>query len=195
MNFRVIFKMQEASRAQWDSLMQNLERQAEELAEFLGEVAIDSAHEVVQRTFEGEGQNPEIGSNRWVELAPRTIFERVMEGYGEGPILVRTGELRDSLTDESHPLAVVERTKIGKRYEVKMGTTNPRFDPLQMGAPSSNLPSRPMWPVGASEEAFIRILENRLVRDVTFHMEGRGGALNQPSGPGRSFPLLGSGGP
>lgn len=66
----------------------------------------DSLARAERRQFKSEGN---YGSAGWAPLAPRTVRERQRLGYGgEHPILVRTGDLRDSLTVRPFGVDVVE---------------------------------------------------------------------------------------
>lgn len=120
---------------------------------------IGEAYAVILDAFESEG----IGADRWHELAAYTVYERLRLGFpGEHPILVRTGALRASLTDETS-LALEER-RAGD-CSATIGTSDPRFIWHQEGTP--NMPARPMWPVEGSayERAFLESIE-RLVAEL-----------------------------
>lgn len=55
------------------------------------------------------------GYTEWAPLAPSTIRDRMRKGYGQGPTLVRTGELRDSLTKRHAPGNIFEVEKLSLR--------------------------------------------------------------------------------
>lgn len=81
----------------------------------------------IMRNFAAEGR-----PDHWAPLKPATIVDRQRQGFGAGPILVRTGKLKRGF-----------RFKWGPRsYQV----SNSRFYFLyhQDGAPDANLPARPM---------------------------------------------------
>jgi hypothetical protein len=133
----------------------------------IGKEGLKRAVEMVANTFKGEGSNPAIGSEHWAELAPRTLRERVSEGYGVGPILVRSGRLRDSLTVRVSPYSVRDEISSPSGwYTGYLGTNDPHFERLQTGSSADNLPARPMWPIGASEKKFVDDLTTRLLKKL-----------------------------
>ncbi len=67
----------------------------------------------------------------WVALARRTLIEKARLGFGNQPILVRTGTLRDNFKQE-----------ITNTY-VRVFNPTPYFEYHQLGAPP-NLPRRRM---------------------------------------------------
>ena len=151
---------------QLNSTLDKLEKVLTSLPEQLGDFAMDVARMTVLETFEGEGANPILGSPVWHPLADLTIEERLYLGYNAGPILVRSGLLRDSLTDPNDAGYVLDK-KVGKGlYSGIMGTRDTRFERLQLGDYFANLPERPMWPVGSAEMRFVEMLTKELVREV-----------------------------
>lgn len=53
----------------------------------------------IDRQFRSEGSTAGFP---WRPLAPATIRDRVRKGFPPGPILQRTGDLRDSLVESNH---------------------------------------------------------------------------------------------
>lgn len=94
--------------------------------------------EMVPEVFEREGPG-------WRRLARRTIVERLKEGYPPGPILQRTRDLFQELTDKSHPKHV-EVVKVGKEARIEIGGSSVKFLENQQGVAVNNLPARPMIP-------------------------------------------------
>lgn len=95
--------------------------------------------EMIPRTFEQEGPN-------WKPLAPRTIKERIEQGYsGANPILIRSGDLFQELTQKTHPKHV-EIVKVGKTARIEVGGSSDKFKENQLGVPVEGIPSRPMIP-------------------------------------------------
>lgn len=94
---------------------------------------------MIPRTFQQEGPN-------WKPLAPRTVQERIAQGYsGSNPILVRSGDLLQELTQKTHPKHV-EIIKTGKYARIEIGGSSDKFKENQKGVPSESIPSRPMIP-------------------------------------------------
>ncbi len=112
--------------------------------------ALGSAMYTIKERFEAEGPP------QWKELAPLTRRLRTVLGYEPAhPILVRTGELRDSLIDYNHPLNIHRIRDLVKGPSGVLGTKDPRFLDLQWGTTleGGNIPARWMWPgLGSQEE-------------------------------------------
>ena len=87
---------------QINELLRRLRRKMGDLTpvmEEIGELIVSS----VQENFNRGGRYSEPGSwrggnKKWKELAPSTIRERERQGYWPGQILVRTGDLKESIT-------------------------------------------------------------------------------------------------
>lgn len=80
------------------------------------------------------------GSANWDELAASTQEQRRAHGYGpDDPILIQSRDLLKSLVpgDPSNILTVLPDG-------VDAGTSLPKAAPLHFGAPSKNLPARPI---------------------------------------------------
>lgn len=130
--------------------------------------AILSVEQYLADVFEAEGDMAGITSGPWAPLADATVAKRrwlMMEhklarGVGpEHPILVRTGELRGSMTgrgvgSEQH---VIETTDLGAHHvQGKVGTMNYKFELHQKGEP--HMPKRPIWPEEADQPRLIEYL-------------------------------------
>ena len=93
--------------------------------------------EEIAKLFESEGA--EAGG--WVGLAASTARQRAQQGYGAyHPILVRSGELRDSLINANHRLAC-EMVSPRAWY---VGTQVDYAVYHQSRAPRTKIPRRPM---------------------------------------------------
>lgn len=94
---------------------------------------------MIPRVFQREGPG-------WVPLARRTQKERELMGYNpQHPILKRTGDLLQELTQKSHP-AHVEVITVGKNARIEIGGSSEKFVQNQMGDRGMNLPTRKMIP-------------------------------------------------
>ena len=73
--------------------------------------ALDAAAASIEREAKreiGTYQRSDMGPySPWQELAPATKADRVRQGFSENDPLLRTGELRDSLSHETHGLEAV----------------------------------------------------------------------------------------
>lgn len=101
--------------------------------------------ELHARVFETEGT---AGRGAWAGLSARTIAQRVRLGYGRGPILQRTGALKDHVL--STPAKI---TRKGDGYELRIQPKKnvagiPKYHALAMGLAENNLPGRPMVTIG-----------------------------------------------
>lgn len=81
----------------------------------------------VEQSFETEGAAS--GAGRWKPLAPKWARQKAILHPGQG-ILVATGQMKASLTDEGHPLAL--RRRRGKRHFV-FGSRDPKVKIHQEG--------------------------------------------------------------
>lgn len=82
------------------------------------------------------------GFGGWAPLAPRTIAERVRLGFGPGPKLVRTGQLRAHVLSAA---PVVRRTAGGYELRIRPGDSVggvPKYAANARG--TDRIPARPM---------------------------------------------------
>lgn len=93
---------------------------------------------MIPNTFKAEGPG-------WKRLSRRATTARIAAGFRPGPILYRTGELFDELTDRTHPRHV-EIIKVGKYARVEIGASSVKFLENQQGIAAKHLPARPMIP-------------------------------------------------
>ncbi len=77
----------------------------------------------------------------WPSLAPATLRDRSRLGFAPGPILIRTGRYRNSITTKSRGYTKYLRRKSG--WTLEIGSRHKHVQPLELGAPSRNLPARP----------------------------------------------------
>ena len=80
----------------------------------------------VKRQFETEGA---AITGKWQSLSSRTIAQRIAMGYGSGPILQRTGQLKSSF-----------KQKLLTKNRLIIGTDNKYFPHHQMG--TKEIPQR-----------------------------------------------------
>lgn len=92
----------------------------------------------IEKLFESEGSYSGTG---WVGLSEATAKDRVRKGYGAyHPILVRSGDLRDSLIDANHRLACEMVSPRAWHIGTQVGYAVYH----QSRAPRTRLPRRPM---------------------------------------------------
>lgn len=117
---------------------------------------IRAAHAEV---FRSEGA---AGRGRWSALAPSTLAERQRLGFGPGPILVRTGGLRD------HVLSAPARiTRRGNTVELRIQPAAvvdgvPKYAANALG--TDRIPARPMVALGPAASARVTSVVSRALR-------------------------------
>lgn len=87
------------------------------------------------RTFEAEGR-----PRKWQPLQPATIADRQRKGFGPGPILVRSGALKSSLTSAGDSNQIL---KVGSK-SLQYGSKLIYFRTHQHGDSNRNIPARVM---------------------------------------------------
>ena len=76
---------------QLDRMITNVSELPKDLTPYWKEVRT-VVQEAIAKNFEGEGR-----ANTWQELSERTVLDRLSQGYDEGPIGVRDGNMKTSL--------------------------------------------------------------------------------------------------
>lgn len=100
--------------------------------------------------FDYEGDLFDRASDGWPVLAWSTVRDRIRRGYdGEHPILERTGQLRQSVTQRMAPGNVFQAT----RNQLVVGTYDPIAKYHQYG--TSRMPPRPIVGVTRNRRAAI----------------------------------------
>jgi hypothetical protein len=157
-----------ANRSEVEAMLDRVADIGERLGPLILDEGMNFAHEVVLDIFRGEGTSGIVGGAAWASLKKYTQLERTRLGFPpEHPILFRTGSLLDALVDEGSPDNVFEITHVGPgHWRAMLGTTDTRFEELQVGDASRNLPARPMWPVGDAETRFVGALNERVMKLV-----------------------------
>jgi len=130
----------------------------------------DSVREQFDDNFRLEGR----GNRRWAALRPRTVRERVRQGYGGShPILQRTGKYRRSFTQRS---AAYERVfSSANGWGMEMGSNDSRVDELEGGRPpgSPDMAARPVTNL-------TRPQETRVGQAIDRVLEQMAAAMNRP---------------
>lgn len=99
----------------------------------------------------------EPAGNPWAPLAPSTIDDRVSQGFGEGPIQIRTGELAGYFDDAQ---SAIIATQIGVQMkwpgELAQGDRLPyKVWSAQYGNARTGAPPRPVMGLTVSDAAEI----------------------------------------
>lgn len=88
---RIEVRVEMLGELQLESIFNNVEQVPEDFSPVFHQM-IDDFFENNKETFDSEGPG-------WEPLKPSTIRDRKSKGFPAGPILVRTGKLRASLTE------------------------------------------------------------------------------------------------
>lgn len=118
------------------------------------------------------------GGEKWPPLAPWTQEERASLGFAPShPILVRSGDLKRTLTDPNHPLNLTDISTHGgysyiERISIELGSLDDRFPILHAGGISDEgyyIPARPMTILGDQaisrlHDTIIFVIEERWER-------------------------------
>jgi hypothetical protein len=99
----------------------------------------------------------------WPRLSEVTIRIRLAEGFGAGPILVRTGDYKRSWTDPTHPQHVHELRQSTSHWSVEEGSEHALAGKHELG--DGKTPARPASHVTvAGEERISRVIDAGLKR-------------------------------
>jgi len=118
----------------------------------------------IEQIFEREGPG-------WAPLARSTVAERQRLGFpGRRPILRRSGSLLAALTEPTNAGHVLDIVRVGQGTTMLYyGTRDVRFQPLQRGLVTHNLPARPMLPVDYPEVQ--GALDDLMRESLTAHLD------------------------
>lgn len=97
--------------------------------------------EIMQKSFE---KNFSQGGSNWKPLSPSTISDRLRKGYNSGPILVRTGNLKDEVTSLRGKVTTASK-EVRMEWgidQIRAGKEKAKFFTHQKGR--GNIPARPM---------------------------------------------------
>jgi len=113
--------------------------------------------EIMQSSFEKNFSSQ--GRPRWKALSEETIEDRLRKGFGSGPILTRTGNLRDEITSLKGKVSLgVKEALIRWGIDDLRSEEKAKFGAHQLGKGrgGQNLPQRQM--IGFHEEDRERII-------------------------------------
>lgn len=105
------------------------------------------------RTFKAQGR-----PSRWQPLTPATIADRKRQGFGAGPILIRSRRLVNSLTRKGSPGLVLRARPRSLQYT----STVPYFGVHQDGG--GDIPARIMLQLQKQDNAQISRIFNTYIR-------------------------------
>jgi hypothetical protein len=99
----------------------------------------------------------------WPRLSEVTIRIRLAQGFGAGPILVRTGDYKRSWVDPTHPAHVHELRQSSSHWSVEEGSEHAFTAKHELG--EGKTPARPARNVTvAGEERISRVIDAGLRR-------------------------------
>lgn len=115
-------------KADFRSAIKRLDKIAKGYEDFKIPLKQSEAYQLkqVQRNFATEGKTI---ANGWAKLKRSTIRDRIRKGYGAGPILKRTGKLKNSIARKSltkDRLAVGSNVTYFKYHQIGTGKMSKR---------------------------------------------------------------------
>ena len=121
--------------------------------------------EAIRQGFAQNFETESAGGTPWAALAPSTVAQRLLLGYGAGPILQRTGSYRDAFTQATNPDHVSEIEYSGGVTTLSEGSSHPLTPFLEMG--TGKMPARPVLELSRSainevSEAFDKMVSGIL---------------------------------
>lgn len=116
------------------------DRLARAAAEMQGPMA--QAAEIVSKAIDNNFATESAAGDAWPPLAPKTIEQRLKQGYGAGPILQRSHDLRGSMKAGSDN----ESAEVGPSEDIPYAWTH------EAGDPSRNIPARPFLRITVADE-------------------------------------------
>lgn len=104
-------------------------------------------HDRAKARFGGQGDDV---SGAWAQLSPYTIADRLAKGYGEGPILHRTGALEQYVTTSPGEITASDvAVTLQTPMPAEDATLAVKFAVHQKGSRRNKTPARPM--IGINE--------------------------------------------
>lgn len=144
---------------------------------FLREDVSRYFEEDISGRFEAEG---DAKSGEWAPLSEATIEIRNALGFGEGPINVRTGELKEHVTEDREFFAGVEWTEMQIPGQTQDAVIAQKLSTAQRGSNSNPIPQfgpTPARPVLAADEAdLMKVMEMFVVHIEALLISGGFGA-------------------
>lgn len=101
---------------------------------------LEPMQEAIRQGFEQNFETESAGGAPWAALAPSTIAQRLLMGYGAGPILQRTGTYHDTFTQAANGDHVSEIEYSSGITTLSEGSSHPLAAFLEMG--TSKMPAR-----------------------------------------------------
>jgi len=125
----------------------------------------------INRGFADNFRNEQAGDEApWLSLRPFTIAQRKKKGFGPGPILVQTGQYRDSFVKRSSPGHVEKFTGTRTGWRLESGSQDYRVGTLEYGGTNSMgrfVPPRPAsFLSDASEERVFDAIDSIVDRVI-----------------------------
>ncbi len=124
--------------------------------------------EVIRRGFAENFANESAGDIApWQQLSPRTIIERINQGYpGDHPILVRSGAYRASFVEANAPGHVEDVSITASGFTLEVGSSDDRADILEYGL--GNIPERPVTILSSAFENEIGLAFEEVLSRLLF---------------------------
>lgn len=127
---------------------------------------VSAIQQAICEEFERNFTSESDAGLSWPRLSEVTIRIRLAQGYGAGPILVRTGDYKRSWVDPTHPAHVHELRQSSKHWSVEEGSEHAFTAKHELG--DGKTPARPASHVTvAGQERISRVIDLGLTRILT----------------------------
>lgn len=135
------------------------------IAGFLKNFVVGYLQRAAAERFDMEGDE---ASGKWVPLKQSTIRIRAEQGFGAGPINVRTGELREFVTNNQGSIGI----DVGATLEWPTGLPEGadlmyKYRVAQTGTMSGRVPARPVVGMSFRDMAAINVLLGGFINTAT----------------------------
>jgi hypothetical protein len=122
---------------------------------------VSAIQQAICEEFERNFTSESDAGLSWPRLSEVTIRIRLAQGYGAGPILVRSGDYKRSWVEPTHPQHVHELRQSSSHWSVEEGSEHAFTAKHELG--DGRTPARPVSHVTvAGEERISRVIEQGL---------------------------------
>ena len=129
------------------------------------QVDLAPLQDAIRKGFAQNFDTESAGGTPWAAIAPSTVAQRLLLGFGAGPILHRTGSYQDAFTQATNPDHASEIEYSSGVTTLSEGGSHPLTPFLEMG--TGKMPARPVLELSTSaineiSEAFDKMVSGIL---------------------------------
>jgi hypothetical protein len=126
---------------------------------------VQEVQRAILQGYENNFDSESAGGSKWAALAASTILDRLSQGYGAGPILVREGDYRSSWINEGDANHVHEVEQLAGGWRLSEGSAHDLVPFHEEG--TRNMPARSVFELDVGDENRIRqIVDNYILRTL-----------------------------